>query len=533
MKAFVIGIGTTVLVLVAIVGGLGQWGIDSGADGAELMGVGKDVVADILPPPLYLVEAQLVAHEAARAGQDGVADKIEDLKRLRADYEARNQFWKDHTLPETVKASLLGEQQAQGEAFWNEVESAFVPALKRGDVMATEASLARLETLYRAHRSGVDKTVAVATAFADEAFAKLNARSTTLHWTMSVVGLGGLVLVAVLMLSLLTQLRRQLGGEPAQALEAAHRISRGDLTYAMDARASGVIGALETMRQSLREITGVIANNAASVGSIAPDLRDRAEAARLSVAQQMESTSEIAAAAEELSASVNSVAENASEARDLAGVAGTAARDGVAMIRSTVDHMRTVATTISESVETVRVLGEQSGEISRIVQVIREIADQTNLLALNAAIEAARAGEQGRGFAVVADEVRKLAERTAQSTEEISATVDRIQNGTGQVTHSIQGAAGAADTTASEGQNAAAAMARIEETVSGVVAAIQEIATAVSEQSQTARLVAGGVERIAQNTQGAVQRSQRNADEAGALVRVSEALRETVARFQA
>jgi len=116
---------------------------------------------------------------------------------------------------------------------------------------------------------------------------------------------------------------------------------------------------------------------------------------------------------------------------------------------------------------------------------------------------------------------------------EISATVDRIQHGTGQVTSSIQGAASAADTTASEGQNAAAAMARIEESVSGVVNAIQDIADAVHEQSQTAKLVAGGVERIAQNAQGAVQRSERNAEEAGTLVRVSEALRDTVARFQA
>lgn len=532
MKRFVIAIGLIVLVLVATVGGLGQLSINGVARDAERMGLGKDLVADVLPSPLFLVEAQLTAHEAARAPQSQVAARVDDLERLRAEYEARNQYWAARELPDHVKSGLLGEQRTQGEAYWTEMESVFVPALKRGDADQVEASLGRLEALFRAHRAGASNTATVASAFARDALTGLNDDTARMGWILSAVGFGGMGVIAALMILLLGQLRQRLGGEPAQALEAAHRISQGDLTFALDARAPGVIGALEAMRQSLRDITGVIANNATSVGTIAPELRDRANAARNSVAQQMESTSEIAAAAEELSASVTCVSENAAEARKLADVAGVAAHEGVEMIRSTVDHMRTVASTISDSVETVRVLGEQSGEISRIVQVIREIADQTNLLALNAAIEAARAGEQGRGFAVVADEVRKLAERTAQSTEEISATVDRIQRGTGQVTSSIEGAASAADTTASEGQSAAAAMARIESSVSGVVAAIQEIAEAVAEQTQTARLVAGGVERIAQSTQGAVQRSQRNADEAGALVRVSEALRETVARFQ-
>jgi len=532
MKSFVIGIGVIVFGLVAVIGALGQWGIDSTAKAAAEMGKGKDVVADILPPPLYLVESQLTALEALRTQGSARSEAIATLKRLRAEYEDRNRYWERTELDPRVKASLLGEQRTQGDAYWKLVESEFVPALEAGDEDAAQMAVKRLDERYQAHRAGVNATVTSATAYAGAAFKTLEARSSMLHWTMMIVGFIGLVVVAGAMLLLMLELRRRLGGEPSEALLAAERIATGDLSHAVEGASIGVIGALETMRQSLREITGVISNNAASVADIAPQLRDRADRARSSASQQMESTSAIAAAAEQLSVSVSSVADNAADARNLADAAGKAAQEGVTLIGHTVGQMRSVANTISDSVSSVRALGEYSDKISSVVHVIREIADQTNLLALNAAIEAARAGEQGRGFAVVADEVRKLAERTAQSTEEITQTVARIQSGTQEVTRSIEGAAEAASLTATESAEAAQAMESIEASVDGVVAAIKEIAAAVSEQNQTARMVAGGVENVAQHTEGALDRAAKNVDEAGALVRVSDALRDTVARFK-
>ena len=316
----------------------------------------------------------------------------------------------------------------------------------------------------------------------------------------------------------------------------AEQLARGDYTarVAFSARdeLSEVARQFNGMAEQLAGIIRQVKQTSTSLSDAASEMAANASQVADGSERQSEAAASMAAAVEEMTVSIDEINRHAQAASTQSADSGRLSREGGEVVRQSVKEMERIAASVHQVAEVIRALGAQSGQISTIVNEIREIADQTNLLALNAAIEAARAGEQGRGFAVVADEVRKLAERTAQSTEEISATVDRIQRGTGQVTSSIEGAASAADTTASEGQSAAAAMARIESSVSGVVAAIQEIAEAVAEQTQTARLVAGGVERIAQSTQGAVQRSQRNADEAGALVRVSEALRETVARFQ-
>ncbi len=157
-----------------------------------------------------------------------------------------------------------------------------------------------------------------------------------------------------------------------------------------------------------------------------------ANSQQLSAAAQEQSSaaSSMAATVEELTVSINHVSDNAGEAHDLSSQSGRLAQDGGQTIQASVDSMRSIAGTVQSSATRIGELGEHSERVSSIVSVIKGIADQTNLLALNAAIEAARAGEQGRGFAVVADEVRQLAQRTTNSTQEIAAMIEKIQAAT-------------------------------------------------------------------------------------------------------
>ncbi|MFB9159406.1 methyl-accepting chemotaxis protein [Chromobacterium violaceum] len=275
------------------------------------------------------------------------------------------------------------------------------------------------------------------------------------------------------------------------------------------------------IRHSVEEMEGAIVHMAESSGDIAS-----------SSVQQSESASAMAAAVEQVTVSINHVADRAREANQQAREAGEIADRGSKVVLGTVDGISAVAESVGEASERIGKLREDSVTIATVLSVIKDIADQTNLLALNAAIEAARAGEMGRGFAVVADEVRKLAERTASSTTEISAVIDKMQQGTQAAVSGMQEVVTRVNEEAEKARGASDAIQQIKTNSEHSMLLIGEISSSIVEQGSASNTIAQKVEQIAQMAEANSRASSDSAGSAQELRSQASNIQRTVAQYQ-
>jgi len=256
--------------------------------------------------------------------------------------------------------------------------------------------------------------------------------------------------------------------------------------------------ALNRLLDKLQGNLKSIADGAHSVASAASLMSTTSNQVATASHQQSEAASNMAATVEEMTVSINHVGDRAQEANRISTESGELAIQGEKVISQTVSDIKDIATTVNDAAELIHSLEKHSQEISNVIGVIKEVADQTNLLALNAAIEAARAGEQGRGFAVVADEVRKLAERTAISTQEISATINTMRDGASNAVASMEGVVSRVSKGVASAQEANEAIRQIGEGSRHAVGMVEEITSAIREQATATNNIAVLVEKIAQ-----------------------------------
>ncbi len=473
-----------------IVGATSLWSAHQAGNAATRSFVAKDVTADILPPPLYLIEMRLVLSQAVEGTLP--LDKVrEEVERLEREYLARVAYWRANR-PYGLEGRLLGAQHEAGIAFIA-AAGKVVGALARQAGPATlQASLAAAHAAYLAHRAGVDATVKESTAFADTATAEFEATATALlrtQWALLVLAALGLTAFG---LWIRRAVWAAVGGEPAVAAAIARSVARGDLAVAIPVAPGdrhSIMAALGLMGEALGGIVSQVRSSSDSIATGSHQIAQGNGELSTRTEQQAAALEQTATSMAQLDARVRETASNAHEANHLALEASRAAIAGGKVVGQVVDTMRGI--------------NDSARKIADIIGLIDGIAFRTNILALNAAVEAARAGEQGRGFAVVAGEVRALAGRSAEAAREIKgligSSVERVEHGTALVDR-----AGA--------------------TMRDVVGSIERVTTIVGAISSASDAQRSGVAQVGE----AVGQMDRTTQQNAALVEESAAAAESL-----
>lgn len=382
-------------------------------------------------------------------------------------------------------------------------------------------------------RLALSKLMTLEQSQAREEFEKQQAAGqTTTRVVLSLLALGLLLsmLAAWFIIRSITRPLRQMQaviGEIGQTSDFTRRVPV-EGSDEVGSTAASFNGLMQTMQGALH----VTLDNVGELSNASHALTISSQQLAATSARQTEAAAAIAATVEEVTSNISRMSEKGREAQDLSRQSGQISNQGGLIIHDAAATMTRMAGTVRSASDTIGELGKQSDRISSVVQVIKEVAEQTNLLALNAAIEAARAGEQGRGFAVVADEVRKLAERTTKATEEITQMIGAIQGSARLAVGAMNETVLSVDTSVSLAQQAGNAINQIKDGAEHVIAVVTEISSALARQSEASRGIETHVETMANTCDENSHAAEQTARSARSLEELASAMRTAAGQFR-
>ncbi|MCD0492943.1 methyl-accepting chemotaxis protein [Chromobacterium violaceum] len=370
---------------------------------------------------------------------------------------------------------------------------------------------------------------------AAEEFAQSQQRAAFSHAANIALIAVGVVLGFLLAWVIVRGLLSELGGEPRDVVALAERIAEGDLDQKLAVKPDdhhSIVASMARMQSALIQLVRNMQDITLRLSNSATELAAASEQVATSAEEQTRAASSMSASVEQLSVSICSVNDTAADVAKDSVSSGELAHQGETIIDETLQTIGRVAEQARSSQQQADLMGSRSQEIANVIQVIRDVAEQTNLLALNAAIEAARAGEQGRGFAVVADEVRKLSERTAQSTTEISGSIRDMLDCSQHVVDNIHHTVDQMETGLAQAGRAREAVSGISGNVDRVKASLATISISLNEQQQAGTSIAANVEQVAQMSEETSAAATQTAEAASQVEQMAGALQSAISRFR-